>query len=389
MVMADVFLITDNIAGFAAVGNGALSPDLKASSSTSGFDRLPQSPARLASLAVAWPPHVLRQEDVAANGAEMFATTHGGFERLAPIYRNALIETRHSCVPIDWYLKPHSFSERNDLFLDNAVVLLAEAAGKALDQAGLTADLIDSIVVVCTTGIATPALDARLMQVMPFRPDVKRLPVFGLGCAGGVVGLARAADMARAHPDDRVLLLVIELCALTFRAQDRSKSNLVATALFGDGCAAAVISCRDDVAGPALGAAHEHTWPDSLDVMGWDVADDGLKVVFSRDIPTLVENEFRPIAVDFLERQGLTPAGVGGFVCHPGGAKVIEALEACFALEPGALVHTRQVLRDHGNMSAATVLFVLQAMLEDGVEGPLLLTTLGPGFTTALMLVHP
>lgn len=343
---------------------------------------------RLQSLALAWPPHVLRQEDVAANGAEMFATTHGGFERLAPIYRNALIETRHSCVPIEWYLRPHSFSERNDLFLENAVTVLAEAAGKALDQAGLKAKDIDAIVAVCTTGIATPALDARLMQVMPFRSDVRRLPVFGLGCAGGVVGLARAADLARARPGERVLLLVVELCALTFRAQDRSKSNLVATALFGDGAAAAVISCRDDASGPALGASAEHTWPDSLDVMGWDVADDGLKVVFSRDIPTLVHDDFRPIAMSFLAGQGLTPADVGGFVCHPGGAKVIEALEACFDLPEGALTHTREVLRDHGNMSAATVLFVLKAMLDDGAKGPLLLTTLGPGFTAGLMLVH-
>ena len=325
---------------------------------------------------------------MAANGAEMFATTHGGFERLAPIYRNALIETRHSCVPIDWYLKPHSFSERNDLFLANAVPLLAEAAGKALEQAGLTAGDIDAIVAVCTTGIATPALDARLMQGMPFRPDVRRTPMFGLGCAGGVVGLARAADIARAHPHERVLLLVVELCALTFRAKDRSKSNLVATALFGDGAAAAVISCRADARGPALGASREHTWPDSLDVMGWDVADDGLKVVFSRDIPTLVQEDFRPVATKFLADNGLTAADVGGFACHPGGAKVIEALEGCFELPEGSLTHTRAVLRDHGNMSAATVLFVLRAMLDDGARGPLLLTTLGPGFTAGLMLVH-
>ena len=322
----------------------------------------------------------------------MFATTPGGFARLAPIYLNARIETRHSCVPIDWYLSPHSFSERNDLFLDNAVSLLAEAAGKALDRAGLTADQIDTIVVVCTTGIATPALDARLMQVMAFRPDVRRLPIFGLGCAGGVIGLARAADMARAYPDERVLLLVVELCALTFRAQDRSKSNLVATALFGDGAAAAIVSCRNDVEGPMLGASHEHTWPDSLDVMGWEVADDGLKVVFSRDIPTLVQNDFQPIAMAFLAANGLATGDIGGFVCHPGGAKVIDALETCFELDAGALIHTREVLRRHGNMSAATVLFVLEAMLADdtdgGSSGPHLLTTLGPGFTTALMLVH-
>lgn len=326
---------------------------------------------------------------MAASGAEMFATTHGGFERLAPIYRNALIETRHSCVPIDWYLKPHSFSERNDLFLKHAVALMAESAQKALDEAGLTAGQIDTIITVCSTGIATPSLEARLMQVMPFRPDVRRLPIFGLGCAGGVIGLARAAGMARAAPDSRVLLLVVELCALTFRFQDRSKSNLVATALFGDGAAAAVVSCREDAIGPVVGASHEHTWPDSLDVMGWDVADDGLKVVFSRDIPSLVQDDFKPIAETFLARNGLTTADVGGFVCHPGGAKVIDALEDCFALTAGAMVHTRETLRAHGNMSSATVLFVLKAALDADEPGPLLLTTLGPGFTTAVMLIHP
>lgn len=367
---------------------------------------VPASPTpRLAALSTAWPPFTLRQEDVAANGAELFATTHGGFKRLEPIYRNSLIETRHSCVPIEWYLQPHSFAERNQLFLDNAVALMAESAGRALDQAGLTADQIDCIITVCSTGIATPSLEAHLMQVMPFRPDVRRVPLFGLGCAGGVLGLARAAEAARAYPDSRVLLLVVELCALTFRYQDRSKSNLVATALFGDGAAAAIVSCRDDVTGPILGASHEHTWPQSLDVMGWDVADDGLKVVFSRDIPTLVQNDFRPIAEGFLTRNGLTATDVGGFVCHPGGAKVIEALEGVFALSPGEMRHTRDVLRDHGNMSSATVLFVLKATLEahalrergsanravapQDQPGPLLLTTLGPGFTTALMLVHP
>lgn len=345
--------------------------------------------AHLAGLATAWPAHLLRQEDVAANGAEMFGATHGGFERLAPIYRNALIETRHSCVPIDWYLKPHSFSERNALFLEHAVALTAESARKALDEASVTAGQIDTVVTVCSTGIATPSLEARLMEVMPFRPDVRRLPIFGLGCAGGVMGLARAADLARAHPDSRVLLLVVELCALTFRYQDRSKSNLVATALFGDGAAAAVVSCRQDAVGPVIGASHEHTWPGSLDVMGWDLADDGLKVVFSRDIPSLVQQDFKPIAETFLAGNGLTAADIGAFVCHPGGAKVIDALEDCFALVPGAMVHTREVLRAHGNMSSATVLFVLRAALDADEPGPLLLTTLGPGFTTALMLIHP
>jgi len=343
---------------------------------------------RLAALEVASPPHVLEQDDVARRAIAMFAPGPSGFERLSPIYRNAEIETRRSCVPIDWYQQPHRFTDRNDLFLDNAVALLAEAADKALARIGLEPSDIDVLVTVCSTGIATPSLDARLMQVRPFRPDVERLPVFGLGCAGGVLGLARAAAMARAAPDKRVLLLVVELCALTFRHADRTKSNLIATALFGDGAAAAVILCRDDHAGaPALGPFGEHTWPDSLDVMGWDVADDGLKVVFSRDIPTLVRTDFRAVVDAFLDREGATLADVKGFVSHPGGAKVLDALEQVFDLPERNLNHARDVLREFGNMSSVTVLFILHRILDEGFEGPQLMTALGPGFTAALGVI--
>lgn len=343
---------------------------------------------RLAGLATASPPHVLHQDDVARRAITMFAPGPSGFARLSPIYRNAEIETRRSCVPIDWYEREHSFPERNDLFLEHATALLAEAAGKALDQLGLQPGDIDTLVTVCSTGVATPALDARLMQAMPFRPDVQRLPIFGLGCAGGVLGLARAAAMARAEPDKRVLLLVVELCALTFRHADRSKSNLVATALFGDGAAAAVISCRDEyTASPALGPFGEHTWPDSLDVMGWDVAEDGLKVVFSRDIPALVRSDLRQVVDAFLEREGATLADVKGFVSHPGGAKVLDALEEVFQLPARSLNHPRDVLREFGNMSSVTVLFILQRVLAEGLEGPQLMTTLGPGFTAAMGII--
>ncbi len=227
------------------------------------------------------------------------------------------------------------------------------------------------------------------MRKLPFRRNVERLPVFGLGCAGGVLGLARAAAMAIARPDARVLLLVVELCGLTFRNQDRSKSNLVATALFGDGAAAAVISCRDEYAdGPRLGPWGEHTWPDSLDVMGWEVADDGLKVVFSRDIPTLVREDLRAVVDAFLADNGAQLTDIAGFICHPGGAKVLDALEDCFELQRGDLRLARRVLREHGNMSAATVLFVLRETLDEGLVGAQLMTTLGPGFTAGMLVVQ-
>jgi alkylresorcinol/alkylpyrone synthase len=344
---------------------------------------------RLVSLATATPKITLRQAEVTEQAARHFARNPAAFDWLAPIYRNAEIDTRHSCVEPDWYLQDHGFDERNDLFLRHAVDLLAEAAAKALDQAGLEAHDIDAIVAVSTTGIATPSLDARLMREMAFRRNVERLPVFGLGCAGGVLGLARAAALATAKPSSRVLFLVVELCGLTFRNHDRSKSNLVATALFGDGAAAAVVSARPEYAGrPALGPWGEHTWPDSLDVMGWEVAGDGLKVVFSRDIPSLVRENLRDVVDAFLAGNGAHLGEIDGFICHPGGAKVLDALEDCFELQRGDLALARKVLREHGNMSAATVLFVLREALDAGLVGPQLMTTLGPGFTAGMMVVR-
>ncbi|MFN3524243.1 MAG: type III polyketide synthase [Phenylobacterium sp.] len=347
--------------------------------------------ARLTALRTAVPEHDLLQDEVAARASEIFAEADGGFLRLAPVYRHAAIERRHSAVPIDWFSAAHGFGERNAAFLEHAVALLEAAARRALDEAALQPGDIDTLVTVCSSGIATPALDARVMQRVGFRPDVQRVPIFGLGCAGGVLGLSRAAAMAQAAPRSRVLLLVVELCSLTFRRQDRSKSNIVATALFGDGAAAAVVTCRDDDEGgraaPRLGPWGEHTWPDSLDVMGWEVANDGLKVVFSRDIPTLIREDLRPVIDRFLQANGLALSDVDDFVCHPGGAKVLDALEDCFELQRGDLASARRTLRDHGNMSAVTVLFVLRAALDDNARGRQLMTSLGPGFTAGMLLL--
>ena len=317
---------------------------------------------RLSAIATAVPPHVVRQADVIERAMRIFDRERTDIERLMPVYANAGIDTRHFCLPIEWYERDHGWAERNALYVENALVLLAEAASRCLEQAGRTFADIDAIVTVSTTGISTPSLDALLMERLPFRRDLMRLPVFGLGCAGGVLGLARAAAIARAQPGCRVLFLVVELCSLTFRKMDQSKSNIVGTALFGDGAAAALIESEAD--GPALAAWGEHTWPDSLDVMGWHITDDGLGVLFSRDIPALVRNQFRDAADRFLESRGLGIGDIDAFVCHPGGAKVVNALEEAFALPAGALNDAREVLREYGNMSAATVLFVLERMLE-------------------------
>jgi alkylresorcinol/alkylpyrone synthase len=341
---------------------------------------------RLLSLATAVPKHILGQETVSETARHIFGMAGvADLERMVAVFGNAGINRRYSTVPVDWYEKPHGWTDRNNLYLEHALALIEEAARQALADAGLKPEDIDQVVTVSTTGIATPSLDALLLNRLPLRSDVRRLPIFGLGCAGGVLGLARAADLARAAPKSRVLFLVVELCALCFRHGDFTKSNLVATALFGDGATAAVISCDGD--GPALGQGGEFTWPQSLDIMGWDVADDGLKAIFSRDIPALVQRDLRGATEDFLRRHDLTIADIDCFVCHPGGAKVLDALEEAFGLTQGALGHARATLRDYGNMSAATVVFVLKRMLDAGVHGRMLMTALGPGFTAGFQLI--
>jgi alkylresorcinol/alkylpyrone synthase len=344
---------------------------------------------RLLAIGTAVPPYPLDQNDVVERVKLLFGRSPD-LDRLLPVFLNTGIDTRYSCVPIEWYDRAHGWPERNRIYLASALDLLEAAANQVLQLTGRHKDDIDSIVVVSTTGIATPSLDALLIERMGLRNTVRRLPIFGLGCAGGVLGLARAASQAAVAPGETVLFLVVELCALSFRRDDLSKSNIVATALFGDGAAAALLSTDGD--GPAMVAAGEHTWPGSLDVMGWEVADDGLKAIFSRDIPKLVTTRLQDAASQFLERHGLGLEDFDCFICHPGGAKVITALEDAFGLAQGALVEARAVLRDYGNMSATTVIFVLERILAKARSTGArweraLMNALGPGFTAGFLVI--
>jgi alkylresorcinol/alkylpyrone synthase len=310
----------------------------------------------------------------------------GDFARLAPVYDHAAIKTRYSCVPLQWYEQPCPFSERNRLYQENAVSLLAEVGEKALKRANLSFDDIDGLVVVSSSGIATPSLDAMLMEKLRLKRNMERLPIFGLGCAGGVIGLARTAQLAQGAPDKRYLYMVVELCGLDFIFSDRSKSNVIATALFADGASAAVISCKGE--GAAIVGWGEHSWPDSLDVMGWDVTDDGLRAIFSKSIPGIVREDMGRIVDSFLASRGLQNKDIAEFLCHPGGAKVLDAIEVALNLPAGRLRYSRDVLRDYGNMSAATVMFVLEAALHSPQAGNHLLSAFGPGFTAALLLLQ-
>ena len=338
--------------------------------------------SRLLGIQSAVPPFVIAQSDAAQYARQLFAEVRD-ISRLITIFQNTGIEKRYSCVPIEWYLGDHGWKDRTELYVSNAVDLLESVTQKLLAQTGLSKDDIDAVVLVSTTGVATPSLDALLIERMNLRRDVQRLPIFGLGCAGGVIGLSRAAQIARAEPGSKVLFLAVELCALTFRKNDTSKSNIVATALFGDGAAGAILST--DGEGPEVGAAGEYTWPNSLDVMGWDMAEDGLKARFAQSIPTLVANDFRKLLGEFLTRNDIALADITGFACHPGGAKVLDALEDSMDMQRGDLKESRGVLRDFGNMSAVTALFVAERMQLMGQQT--LLTALGPGFTATFLML--
>jgi alkylresorcinol/alkylpyrone synthase len=343
--------------------------------------------AALVSLATSVPAHTFLQKDVLAAAWDIFGSRFPDYERFASIYTNTGIIKRHGVKPFDWYLTPRGWPERTEAFLEGAEALFIEVAGKALASAGIRAADVDSVVTVCSTGIATPSLDARVHRRMGFRSDVSRVPVFGLGCAGGASGLSIASRLAQARPGTNVLLVTIELCSLALRLDELTKANIIATSLFGDGAAAIVLRAGDG-GETQIESTGEHLWPDTLDVMGWSVDPLGFGVILRRTVPEFVASELKPALEKILTRMRLSLADIGRFICHPGGAKVINAIESALALDQGTLDHERDVIADYGNMSAPTVLFILQRALAKGLPARSLLTALGPGFTASCVALR-
>lgn len=318
---------------------------------------------------------------------DQFQGRFSEFDRLAPVFKNAGIDNRAIAMPLDWYLQPQGLKERNAVYLKVANQLFVEATQIALAAAKISAAEVDTIVTISSSGIATPTLEARALIELGFRPDILRVPVFGLGCAGGISGLALGVQLAQAKPGSVVLLVVVELCSLWFHQDTLTKANIVASALFGDGAAAVVLSTARASNRHIMGTGVQHTWPSTLQIMGWDVNDSGLEVVFDRDIPPFIRRQIAPVMADFLKRLNLTRDEIVRFGFHPGGIKVLEALESALEIKPGSLDIERSVLRDHGNMSAPTVLFVLKRLLENANPGIYVISALGPGFTAAAIPV--
>jgi alkylresorcinol/alkylpyrone synthase len=338
-------------------------------------------------LATAVPQRTVEQHEAKVRAREAWGGNKALFDRLASVFDNAGIATRHIVAPQDWYLQDHGWHDRNALYLEASDELFVEAASAAIEKAGLSPSAIDGVVTVSTTGIATPSLEARAGPRIGLRRNVRRVPVFGLGCAGGVNGLAATARFAAAEPGTNWLFVTIETCSISIRLDGDDPAAIVATALFGDGAAAAVVSAGEHSIARIAGSA-EKQWPDTLRIMGWDVEDPGLSVVFDRAIPPFIEQHLAEAVDELCAEIGIKRADVDRFCCHPGGVKVIDAIETALDLNQGELNLEREVLRDYGNMSAPTVMFVLERLLKQGLPKRVMMTAFGPGFTCAGLLLE-
>jgi alkylresorcinol/alkylpyrone synthase len=338
------------------------------------------------------PPHQVSQQTAREFARRIFSQKIADADRLLGVFCNSGIETRYFSKPLEWLLEPRDLAEKNQAYIEGATELSAKASRDLFETTGVTAGQIDYIIYINTTGLATPSIDARLINILKLRTNVRRTPIWGLGCAGGVAGLSHAYHYALGHPKDRVLVIATELCGLTFMRDDFSKSNLVASALFGEG-AAAVLITGDEVDMPGLEIVDTQSrfYPDSLDVMGWSVESKGLQVVFARRIPDIVAANAASDIDGFLGQHNLTRANLSAYLFHPGGMKVIEAYEQALGFCDSELGLARETLREYGNMSSVTVLFVLERYLRKyglGRDGYGLLSALGPGFCSESMLVR-
>ncbi len=350
------------------------------------------SSASVAAVARALPPHYADQETLIAAFREHWAREHFNVDRLEQLHRAVQVGGRHLALPIEAYPRLRTFRERNDAWTTAAVELGARAIEEALAQAHCEARDIDHLFFVTVTGLATPSIDARLMNRLGFRADVQRTPIFGLGCVAGAAGLSRVSAVLRGHPDQRALLLSVELCSLTLQREDLSITNIIASGLFGDGAAAVVLEGSALRArGPRVLATRAVFYPDTERIMGWDFVDSGFKVVLSPKVPDLVRARVRGDVDSFLGAHGLDRSAIRHFIAHTGGPKVLDAFAESLELPEGALARSWRSLREVGNLSSASVLFVLGDLLASnearaGDYG--LLMAMGPGFCAELVLLQ-
>ncbi|MDQ4001335.1 MAG: stilbene synthase [Actinomycetota bacterium] len=344
---------------------------------------MPSTNPKVLSVATAVPQHRVAQSVAKDFACALFSEVYKDVERLLPVFDNVEVDGRYFCVPPEWFYEDHSFPEKNALYIEHALGLSEKAARRALDKVGADPSDVGAIFFVSTSGLSTPSIDSQLLPPLGLSEHTRRVPIWGLGCAAGAGGLARAADYARVYQEELVLLVGVELCGLTFQKGDRSKANLVSTALFADGAAAVVLGCAPKD-GLELFASHSTTWPGTEGVMGFDVTEGGLRVQLSQSVPRIVRDRMPENLRTACSSAGISLEDLEHFVTHPGGAKVLDAFEEVLELEPGGLVLPREILRDYGNMSSVTVLFILERFLDVqdySARDHGVLSAMGPGFS--------
>ncbi|MEA2563692.1 MAG: alkylresorcinol/alkylpyrone synthase [Acidobacteriota bacterium] len=347
---------------------------------------------KIAAVGRALPPHYYDQTALLAALQRRWADRYFNPDRLERLHRNVLVGGRHLALPIEEYEQLATWGDANNAWIRVAQEVGGQAVLDGLSRANLSTEDVDALIFVTVTGVATPSIDARLMNQLGLPPRVKRMPIFGLGCVAGAAGIARAADYVRAFPDQVAVLLSVELCSLTLQAEDLSIPNLIASGLFGDGAAAALVVGDDRPSdGPEIIATRSIFYPDSEQVMGWDISQDGFKIVLSAEVPDVVRQFLRRDVDAFLADQGLTRADISSWVCHPGGPKVLEAMQDSLELPEGALDVTWRSLQEVGNLSSTSVLLVLAETLENHRPAPGswgMITAMGPGFCSELVLLR-
>ncbi len=337
-------------------------------------------------------PFRVSQEEVKQFVKTLFATSYPAVERMVSAFDNTEINTRNFCKPLPYYLDIHRFEQQNAEYISIALENSVKVIEECITSANIHKNDITDIIFISTTGLATPSLDALIINKMKLHQHINRIPIFGLGCAGGVAGISKASTLATANPDAIVLVVAVELCSLTFLRDDFSKSNFIGSSLFADGIAACLIVGDNHVSNQKHSIKHlasqSKLYYDSLDVMGWEFLDKGFKVIFSQDIPTIISETIAGDVIMFLEQHRLTLSDIKNFIFHPGGKKVLTAYEKALTVEGDFLKNTREVMNDNGNMSSVTVLYVMERFISQGFQdGYGLMVAMGPGFSSEMALL--
>src|SRR5713101_2889144 len=349
-----------------------------------------ESPCAIVATATAVPEHTISREDVKLYLGRVFDIPERRLEAMMSIVDNAQVHRRQMIFPIDYTIESRSLEKTNQEYMQHAIELGQRAAEECLKRAGMTPQDIDMIITVSCTGFMIPSLDAHLINSMGFRSDVRRMPFTELGCAAGAMALGRASDYLQSRADGNALILSVELPSLTFQRKDISQANLISSILFGDGAAAVIVS-GEQTRGPKILVTETYTFPDSLGAMGFDLRDSGFHILLSKDVPEMIGAKIKCLVHGFLDRHGKTRADIKGWILHPGGARLLGNVEQELGLCKCDTQPSWDILGNVGNLSSATILFILQEWLEKRPLKPgdyALAAAFGPGFSAEFLLLQ-